>query len=184
MEHDNMQSWHSASLWMSETCTAGHPLCSDLVISVFCEHRCSLERQEEECIVGMDTSNINLSDCCMHSSQGPAVDMSGGSKLCIIRGSINQCVGNFECGCPAGGCLLVYTSKLYAWTFCAGGVWMWDNSMCELVDVNLQGGTSYAMLADDKAKVHLVVSAYSMSHSQFTIQCLLLSMNIVIWPDT
>lgn len=49
---------------------------------------------------------------------------------------------------------------------------MWDNSICELVDVNLQGGTSYAMVADNKAKIHLVVSAYYMSqalsHSRFT----------------
>ena len=56
---------------------------------------------------------------------------------------------------------------------------MWDNSQCELVDVNLQGGTSYAVFADSKAKIHLVVSADSMSqaqalsHRQFNRQCLL-----------
>ena len=79
---------------------------------VCCEHRCSLEKQEEECVVGMDTSIINLSDCCMHGSQGPAVDMSGGSRLCICRGSIEQCVGNADCCCPADGSILVQTSKL------------------------------------------------------------------------
>ena len=124
--------------------------------------RCSLEKQEEECIVGMDTSNVKLSDCCMHSSQGPSVDMSGASKLYMNRGSIKQCVGKCDCSCPAGGCTSVHGSSTLC---CAGGVWMWDNSLCELVDVNLQGGTSYAVLADNKAKVHLVVSAYSMSQT-------------------
>ena len=60
---------------------------------------------------------------------------------------------------------------------------MWDDSLCELVDVDLQGGTSYAMVADNKAKVHLVVSAVSMlqalSQSQFTRQCLLLSLRSI-----
>lgn len=37
---------------------------------------------------------------------------------------------------------------------------MWDNSMCELVDVNLHGGTSHAIVTDNKAKIKLVVSVF------------------------
>ena len=60
--------------------------------------------------MGMDTSNINLSDCSMHSSQGPAVDMSGASKLCMNQGSITQCVGKVYRGCPA---VLLVTALLF-----------------------------------------------------------------------
>lgn len=52
--------------------------------------------------------------------------------------------------------------------FCGftGGVWMWDNSVCELVDVNLHGGTSHAIVTDNKAKIKLVVSsAFSTPHT-------------------
>ena len=93
-------------------------MCSNVVIGKFdcCDGRCSLEKHEEECIVGMDTSNINLSDCSMHSSQGPAVDMSGASKLCMNQGSITQCVGKVYRGCPAGDCTSVHTSTLYTST--------------------------------------------------------------------
>ena len=139
---------------------------------MFCEHRCSLEKQEEECIVGMDSSSLNLSDCCMHSSQGPAVDMSGASKLCMNQGKVEQCVGKCDCSCPA---MCSHKGIYMDFLRFAGGVWMWDNSQCELVDVNLQGGTSYAVVADSKTKIHLVVSAKSMSqavsHNHFTRQC-------------
>lgn len=37
---------------------------------------------------------------------------------------------------------------------------MWDNSLCELIQVELHGGTSYVLVADNKTKVHCVVSAY------------------------
>lgn len=95
--------------------------------------RCVLGKHEEECIVGMGTSNVDLTDCHMHGSQGPAVDISGKARLSMSRGSIKECVG---------------------------GVWMWDNSMCELVDVNLHGGTSHAIVTDNKAKIKLVVSVF------------------------
>ena len=86
--------------------------------SVFCEHRCSLEKQEEECIVGMDSSSLNLSDCCMQSSQGPAVDMSGASKLSINRGNIEQCVGKSDWSCPA----ILFTHQVYTFVFCRWGL--------------------------------------------------------------
>ena len=44
--------------------------------------------------MGMDTSKIDLADCHMHSSQGPAVDISGKARLSMSGGSIKACVGN------------------------------------------------------------------------------------------
>lgn len=35
---------------------------------------------------------------------------------------------------------------------------MWDNSICNLVDADLHGGTSHAIVTDSKAKIQLVVS--------------------------
>lgn len=59
--------------------------------------RCVLGKHEEECIVGMGTSNVDLTDCHMHGSQGPAVDISGKARLSMSRGSIKECVGKL---CP------------------------------------------------------------------------------------
>lgn len=47
----------------------------------------------------MGTSNVDLADCHMHSSQGPAVDVSGKARLSMSRGSIKECVGKL---CPGG----------------------------------------------------------------------------------
>lgn len=75
------------------------PISHGSLVLFTCNHRCSLEKHEEECIVGTDTSNIDLTDCSMYSSQGPAVDMSGTSKLRISRGGIKECAGGLSCQC-------------------------------------------------------------------------------------
>lgn len=58
--------------------------------------RCLLDKHEEECIVGMDNSLVDLADCHMHSSQGPAVDLSGKARLKMSQGSIKECVGEMH----------------------------------------------------------------------------------------
>ena len=47
----------------------------------------------EECIVGMSSSSITLNNCCLQSSEGPAVDMTGTSELQMSHGSVQDCVG-------------------------------------------------------------------------------------------
>lgn len=54
---------------------------------------CLLENNKEECIVGMGNSTVNLVNCNMQSSGGPAIDMTGTSVLHVNQGSIQDCVG-------------------------------------------------------------------------------------------
>lgn len=62
-----------------------------------CVCRCVMEKNEEECIVGMGASNIDLHACCLNSSQGPAVDLSQTAKLYMSQGSVLDCVGELCC---------------------------------------------------------------------------------------
>ena len=56
-----------------------------------------MEQNEEECIVGMGASEIELDDCCLNSSQGPAIDLSQTAKLNMSQGSVLDCVGKLCC---------------------------------------------------------------------------------------
>ena len=58
-----------------------------------CHRSCLLENNKEECIVGMGNSKVNLVNCNMRSSGGPAIDMTGTSVLHVNQGSIQDCVG-------------------------------------------------------------------------------------------
>jgi hypothetical protein len=55
--------------------------------------RCQLKKNLEECIVGMSSSSITLNNCCLRSSEGVAIDMTGTSVLRMSYGSVQDCVG-------------------------------------------------------------------------------------------
>ena len=55
--------------------------------------RCQLKKNLEECIVGMSSSSITLNNCCLKSSEGPAIDMTGTSVLRMSCGTVQDCVG-------------------------------------------------------------------------------------------
>ncbi len=55
--------------------------------------RCQLKKNLEECIVGMSSSSITLNNCCLQSSEGPAIDMTGTSVLRMSCGTVQDCVG-------------------------------------------------------------------------------------------
>ena len=62
-----------------------------------CIYRCTLGKNEEECIVGMGSSNISLHKCCMQSSMGPAIDMSQSARLHMSQSTVQDCVGKLSC---------------------------------------------------------------------------------------
>ncbi|DBB01102.1 hypothetical protein WJX77_003106 [Trebouxia sp. C0004] len=89
---------------------------------------CQLKKNLEECIVGMSSSSITLNNCCLQSSEGPAIDMTGTSVLHMCNGSVQDCIG---------------------------GVWLWEQSSCDLDRLNLHGGASYAISIDKSCKAQL-----------------------------
>ncbi|KAK9828720.1 hypothetical protein WJX72_001708 [[Myrmecia] bisecta] len=86
---------------------------------------CRMCKHEAECVVGMDSSHVQLIDCELCDSQGPGIDLSSRAQLTMTAGCVTRNVG---------------------------GVWCWDVAKAVLSDVALDGGKSLVVLAQDEAQ--------------------------------
>ncbi|KAK9852134.1 hypothetical protein WJX84_002432 [Apatococcus fuscideae] len=89
---------------------------------------CQLKNNAEEGAVVMDSAVATLAQCRLLGNKGPGIDISS-------RGRV-----------VAHGCTVSHN---------VGGLWLWDQAQCQAVNSVIEGGSTYAVLADGIADIKL-----------------------------
>ena len=87
--------------------------------------RCLIKGNGEEGVVVMDRAAAHLHDCIIEGHGAPAVDVSDAARAYLDRCVLRDNVG---------------------------GLWLWDKSRAEVRESRLEGGKSFAVLADAGAR--------------------------------
>lgn len=89
-----------------------------------CE-RCVVAGCQEEAAVVMDSGTLTCRDCTLRDCKGPGLDVSGSGRARLTQTDIHDNVG---------------------------GVWLWDAGAAEAAHCKLEGGPSFALMADTDAR--------------------------------
>ena len=84
---------------------------------------CHVENNHHEGVVAMDDACVSLAECVIVDNRGPGIDVSDRAKVVAERCRVR---GN------------------------VGGVWLWDDAACDVRGGIVQGGTSHAVLCDER----------------------------------
>ena len=84
---------------------------------------CHVENNQHEGVVAMDDANVALVECVIVDNRGPGIDVSDRARVVAERCRVRDNVG---------------------------GVWLWDDAACDVRGGIVQGGSSHAVLCDER----------------------------------